>query len=241
MWAEPSPLAGREREVARLLDALAMARQGRGGVAFVSGEAGIGKTRLLIELAERARRDEWHVLLGRAYELEGRPPYLPVLEALRDGLRTQSQLDLELDVEDLAPELLNLLPSLAPHACRPVRASVATARPVAHEHAELARDRFRLFESICDVLLAMAHASRAGLLLALDDLHWADPPTLQLVLHFARKLEAAPVLLVCAYRGGASSAQPAPGLHATLVELARERLHQRIELRTRPATTWRRW
>ena len=55
MWAEPSPLAGREREVARLLDALAMARQGRGGVAFVSGEAGIGKTRLLIELAERAR------------------------------------------------------------------------------------------------------------------------------------------------------------------------------------------
>ena len=103
---------------------------------------------------------------------------------------------------------------------------------MAHEHAELARDRFRLFESICDVLLAMAHASRAGLLLALDDLHWADPPTLQLVLHFARKLEAAPVLLVCAYRGGASSAQPAPGLHATLVELARERLHQRIELRT---------
>jgi DNA-binding CsgD family transcriptional regulator len=229
MWAEPSPLVAREREVARLLDALAAARQGRGGVALVSGEAGIGKTRLLIELAERGRRDGWHVLVGRAYELEGRPPYLPVLEALRDGLRTQPQLDLELDVENVAPELLNLLPALAPRTQPQGRPGASTAWPVVHDHADPARDRFRLFESVCDVLLAIAHASRAGLLLALDDLHWADPPTLQLVLHFARKLEYMPVLLVCAYRVDASHAQAA--LQSVLAELGRERLHQRVELR----------
>ena len=92
-----------------------------------------------------------------------------------------------------------------------------------------ARDRFRLFESICDVVLALATATRPGLLLVLDDLHWADPPTLQLVLHLARKLERVPVLLVCAYRAGPLIAQRA--LHSVLAELARVRLYQRIDLR----------
>jgi predicted ATPase len=144
-------------------------------------------------------------------------------------LRTQPQLDLELEIENVAPELPNLLPALAPRTHPQIQPGAPTAWPAVHDHADPARDRFRLFESVCDVLLAIAHASHVGLLLALDDLHWADPPTLQLVLHFARKLEHVPVLLVCAYRAEASLAQPA--LHGALAELGRERLHQRVELR----------
>ena len=109
MWSDPIPLVGRERDVAGLLSALTAAAEGRGGVVLVSGEAGIGKTRLLCELAQGAQRNGWRVLFGRAYEVEGRPPYLPVLEALRDALRTCARLDLRLD-DRVAPELLGLLP-----------------------------------------------------------------------------------------------------------------------------------
>src|SRR5215212_5996934 len=85
-----APLVGRDAELAALLRRLADAGRGQGGVALLAGEPGIGKTRLLAELAERARRDGWRVLAGHAYDTEGMPPYLPFLEALRAHLRDAS-------------------------------------------------------------------------------------------------------------------------------------------------------
>src|SRR5215208_490274 len=82
-----APLVGREAELAALLERLADAGRGEGGVALLAGEPGIGKTRLLAELAARARREGWTVLAGQAYETEGMPPYLPFIEALRGHLR----------------------------------------------------------------------------------------------------------------------------------------------------------
>jgi ATP-dependent Clp protease ATP-binding subunit ClpA len=67
---------GRQHELAVLGECLAAAARGEGGVALVVGEPGIGKTRLLSELADRARADGWTVLSGRAYDSEGMPPYL---------------------------------------------------------------------------------------------------------------------------------------------------------------------
>ena len=80
-------LVGREAELAALLGRLADASQGVGGVALVAGEPGIGKTRLLVELANRARASGWTVLSGRAYDTKGMPPDLPFVEALRDYVR----------------------------------------------------------------------------------------------------------------------------------------------------------
>ena len=76
-------LVGRESELAFLLQQMVRAGQGEGSVALVAGELGIGKTRLLAELAAQARANGWTVLAGRAYETEGMPPYVPFLEALR--------------------------------------------------------------------------------------------------------------------------------------------------------------
>jgi predicted ATPase len=79
---------GRERERARLPAALDAAARGQGGVALVSGEAGIGKTRLLHEMTSEARAAGWQVIAGRANETEGAPPYLPFLESLREHVRS---------------------------------------------------------------------------------------------------------------------------------------------------------
>lgn len=83
-----SSFVGREAELAVLLQRLEGAGGREGGVALVAGEPGIGKTRLLAELADRARAEGWTVLTGRGSEGEGMPPYLPVVEALRQFLRT---------------------------------------------------------------------------------------------------------------------------------------------------------
>ena len=78
-----TPLAGRQRELAFLCDYLTAAGRSKGGVVLVSGESGIGKTRLQVELAKQARDQGWAVLHGRAYDWEILPPYLPFIEALR--------------------------------------------------------------------------------------------------------------------------------------------------------------
>src|SRR5215208_119794 len=82
------PLVGRQSEMATLLSRLEAAGRGEGGVVLVGGEPGIGKTRLMQALTERAAAQAWTVLVGRAYEAEGQPPYLPFVEALRDYIRT---------------------------------------------------------------------------------------------------------------------------------------------------------
>jgi predicted ATPase len=73
---------GREREIVALEQRLKEASQGHGGIVLLAGEPGIGKTRLLLELAEVARDQGWLVLIGHAYDSEGMPPYLPFVEAI---------------------------------------------------------------------------------------------------------------------------------------------------------------
>jgi len=89
---------GRERELAFLADRLKAAREAEAGVVLISGEPGIGKSRLLQEAAKQAEQEGWRVLLGHAYDSEGMPPYLPFIEALQDYVRL-------CPVEELVPQL----------------------------------------------------------------------------------------------------------------------------------------
>jgi hypothetical protein len=146
-----TPFVGREAELAALSRRLdEAAGSGRGGALLVAGEPGVGKTRLVLEAAERARADAWLVLLGRAYESEGAPPYLPFADALRDYLRTCPIALLRAQLGDGAGEVGLVLRDL-----RARLPELAARRP------SDGGDRFRLFDALTDFLLAAARAPRA--------------------------------------------------------------------------------
>jgi ABC-type oligopeptide transport system substrate-binding subunit/DNA-binding SARP family transcriptional activator len=182
------PLVGREQEMAVLQDCYAEAGQGREGLVLVSGEAGVGKTRLAGEFVRQLRWQGACVLSGRCYEFERFLPYQPVAEALGGVVPAMTRPELEahpawvlVEVARLVPELLEKVPGL-------------DAAPALRSEEE----RLRLFEGLARFL---AHLSTQGrLLLILEDLHWATESTLQLVHYLARHLAAHPILLLATFR-----------------------------------------
>jgi len=166
-------LVGREAELARLCEALDRARRGSGRIVLVSGDAGIGKTRLIAELAEREA--DALVLSGAAVQT-GTAPYGAVVAALRAGLR--AELDALAAFGPLAPHLAVLLPELGTPAAASDRATLVEAIRCAL--AQLAADR--------------------PVLLVLDDLHWSDEATLELLSALAEPLGELSVLVLAGYR-----------------------------------------
>ena len=148
---------GRERELGQLERALDATQAGSGTTALVTGEAGIGKTRLASELATRARDARFEVLLGRSIDLVGTElPYHPFVEALGS---------------------LGAVPRV---------------------DGRTAGSQLRVFQET--LALLFDHAAAAPLLLVLEDLHWADTSTLDLVVFLAHNLHGRRVLLLATFR-----------------------------------------
>jgi predicted ATPase len=188
---------GRTAELAMLEAALAAAGDGEPGVVLVGGEAGVGKTRLLAELAAGAADRGALVATGGCVELTaGAAPYLAFTEALRDLARGTGPRAWERLRDGAPPELAGLLPG-AHDAAPAVRADSAA--------------RARLLGQMQD-LLAEA-ASPAPLLLVLEDVHWADRSTLDLAGFLARALRSERVLIVATFRSDETPRDPrcAPG------------------------------
>lgn len=160
---------------------------GRGSLILVSGEPGIGKTRLAEEIAAAA--DGVRVLWGRCHEIEGRPPFWPWVQVLRAHAREIDARQLAASLEPEAMPLAQLVPELRPHLDRAAAAPLALDSDVA---------RFRLFQSMTDLLRRIA--AERPLLLILDDLHWADMPSLRLLEFLSHELGEAPIAVVGAYR-----------------------------------------
>jgi DNA-binding SARP family transcriptional activator/tetratricopeptide (TPR) repeat protein len=207
---------GRERELAELVTGLDDAFRGRGGLFLLVGEPGIGKSRLAEELIANAGERGARVLVGRCWEAGGAPAYWPWVQALRpyirdtdaDSLRSQLG-EGGADVAQLLPELRELLPDLPP------------ALPLESEGA-----RFRLFDSMTAFLKNAA--AEQPLLLALDDLHAADEPSLLLLRFAARELGQSRLLIVGTYRDvDPTLADP---LTTTVIELAREPVTRPLSL-----------
>lgn len=212
------PLVGRSREIAFLTERLLAAASGEGGVVLIRGEPGIGKSRLLAELAVGARSAGWLALHGHAYETEGIPPYLPFAEALGQYFRSVTD---EAQLVRLAsiPQLVQLLPEL--------RSKLAT--PDRLQATEPQSERYLLFQNVTNLLLDIATSSESkGLLLCLDDLHWAEKSSLLLLQHLARKLSGAPLLVVGAYR--TEEVDRSHPLFDVAAELTRERLSLDLSL-----------
>jgi predicted ATPase/DNA-binding CsgD family transcriptional regulator len=209
-------LAGRARELATLWDRYLAAAEGRPGVVLVSGEPGIGKSRLLAELVGRVQEAGGAVLRGGASEAEGMPPYLPFLEALGGYARAGDANLLRDRAGDDAAVLASILPELAARL-----GELAPSYPLPVEQA-----RLRLFEAVTGFLTRIAAA--APVVLVLDDLQWADAATLDLLVHVGRRAGAARLLIAGAYRGGELDRNPALG--RALAELNRLRVSTTVTL-----------
>ncbi len=179
-------MVGREDELTRLEDALLAACRGDGSVMIVAGEAGVGKSRLASELIARANKIGAAVMEGTCSEAELALPYLPFLEAIGNYLQTT---DLNRLREQLGPllaaELGRLFPALGGHNEPP-------------NAAESSESRLRLYEAV--LALLRITSEEGGLLLIVEDLHWADASTRELLDYVARRLRNNRVLLLATYR-----------------------------------------
>jgi DNA-binding CsgD family transcriptional regulator len=194
-------LVGRH-EVLRALDG-ALDSTAAGAFRFVAlvGEPGAGKTRLLGELSAAAHSRKLPVLGGRAAEFEQEMPFGVVIDALDDQLEEQAP--------ELGPAATRLLATVFP-----AMAAAVPEAPGPHSVTDLSGlARYRLYRTVRHLLEELAGSS--GLVLSLDDLHWADDASIELLDHLVRHPPRARVLVAVAYR----PAQASPRL-ATLVEAA---------------------
>jgi tetratricopeptide (TPR) repeat protein len=209
---------GREKELERLRAAFDDAFAGRGGLVLLVGEPGIGKTRTAQELETYGRMRGAQVLWGGSHEGSGAPPYWPWVQA---GRQWGSTNDITSIAQEMAPsqgELVRLYPEL-----RTNNPNFVEPPPIGDPESA----QFRLFDAV--VMFVRAMQGRTPIVIALDDLHWADKPTLLLLQHVAREIGRMRVLILCTYRDtDLSRTHP---LSEALASLNRDPGFQRIVLR----------
>jgi predicted ATPase/DNA-binding CsgD family transcriptional regulator len=177
----------RRKELLALEAALARTRDGYGSFVFVGGEAGVGKSRLISELAGRAERDGMTVVIGECLPLgDGELPYAPVVGALRSLVAQREATELEAMLRSVHEELSALLPELPS-----IRGAVASPRVREGSQA-------RLFDQLLALLSSAAGAR--PLVLVVEDFHWADRSTCDLLAFLIRAARREPIALIITYR-----------------------------------------
>jgi class 3 adenylate cyclase len=213
-WA---PYVGRDAEIAGLRAAADRAFSGTGGLMMLAGEPGIGKSRLAEEVGVYARLRGMEVLWGHCYENETGLPYIPFIEAVRAHVATRAPDQLREELGDGAGDVAKLVSEI-----RQVLPDLPLLAP-----GEQEQERYRLFESVSAFLVnAAAHQP---IMLVLDDVHWADKPSLLLLQHLARRLSTSRLLIVGTYRDvDLDRRHP---LADALGAMRREHLYERVLLR----------
>ncbi len=211
---------GRRAEMEQLKGALENVLSGRGSLVMLVGEPGIGKTRLAQEFAVYASLRGAQVLSGHCYEGEASVPYLPWTEAFRAYVQARPDTALREELGEGAPDVATLVSEIRqryPDLPQPPQLEGEAAR-------------HRLFEGVGEFVRNAAAAN--PLLIFLDDIHWADKPSLLLLQHLARGIAGQRVLIVGAYRDiELDRTHPLSEIVATL---RRERPYQRVLLRGLP-------
>jgi tetratricopeptide (TPR) repeat protein len=209
---------GREAELERLRNAADEAFAGRGSVVMLVGEPGIGKTRTAQELETYARMRSAQMLWGRAHEASGAPAYWPWVQVGRAWGRANDVRALAKVLLGAGSELVRLFPELP---------SILGQQLEQPTPATDASAQFLMFDAYANFLRTASADS--PIVVVLDDLHWADRPTLLLLQHLAQEVHNARLLLVGTYRD-TELARTHP-LSETVAELNREGGFDRIVLR----------
>jgi predicted ATPase/tRNA A-37 threonylcarbamoyl transferase component Bud32 len=226
----PRPIAEREiqlidrtDEMTVLREAVDKAVRGEGGLAFLHGEPGIGKTRLTREVGAYARLRGMQVVYGRCpalFRMDGVPPYVLWSEVIRNYLEDCNPEQLYRVVGYYPGEVCKLVPDLA-NRLRSVPPSV----PISPEH-----ERDRLFEAVSQFVTNISR--EAPLLVVLDDLQWTDQSSLLLMHYLARGAYRVPMFILGAYRD--TDIDERHVLTSVLTELNRERLLKSVLLERMP-------
>ena len=213
----PAELVGREREREALAEVLSLASRGERAAMLISGEPGVGKTRLVSEFAQQAHEEGWLVLGGRSDEaLE--LPYQPFVEALEHLVEHAPEPLLRAHADDHGLAIARLVPLLA----RRLAGRSTVTKPASEA------ERYLLFVAIDGLVAAAAAGAAGGVLLVLEDLHWADAPTIVLLRYLLATPHRAHVAIVGTFR--ATELDDQHPLKQLLADLHREAHVARVDL-----------
>jgi DNA-binding CsgD family transcriptional regulator len=199
---------GRGAELTALEEALEATQLGLGSCILIAGEAGVGKSRLLLEIRQRALAEHFVVLQGNCFEQDLAFPYSLWINALRTFLAWSSASETREQIGPLAAELVKLLPELAL-----ILPGTQASRALDSES-----EKRRLFEAVARFALRLAAAR--PLLIELEDLHWSDAMSLELLQLIMQRVAGRPMLLVASYRNDEQPRQ----LTSFLAQVNRERM-----------------
>jgi DNA-binding CsgD family transcriptional regulator/Flp pilus assembly protein TadD len=200
-------LIGREAFLASFERVFEQVKDGQGQTILISGEAGIGKSRLVAEVKVRVGQEQAHFLQGHCFEQDRALPFAPLVDLLRALLLGGSRTEALHSLAPVAPELIKLLPDLD------IFLPEVTPTPA----LEPEREKRRLFVALTHFLLGQTE--QRPLVLSIEDLHWSDDTSLEFLLSLARHLRSHPLLLLLTYRGE----EVHPALAHFLSALDRER------------------
>jgi predicted ATPase len=203
---------GRQLELTELRQGLTKALTGDGGLFLLSGEAGIGKTSLAEELSEETRQKGARVIWARCWQGDGAPAFWPWVQVFRECLAGDSERLRQPSGSD-SPTIAYLVPEFASAA-----GSFATATRRAQRWADPRQARFQLFDSAALALKSLA--TKACLMIVLDDLHQADQASLLMLRFIARELKKTPLLILGTFRE--TEVRASPPLHQLIGEIAYE-------------------
>jgi len=211
-----TPFIGRTQELKRLIEQVESAKKASGSFILIAGESGIGKTRLTEEVTREAKRLGLLVLLGHCMEMEGAPPYLPLIEIIEHSARIVDPEALRNALGDNAPEVAKLLPDLR-------RRYSDIPDPITLPPEQ---ERRYLQHGVCEYIERGSMVQ--PMLLIFENLHWADESTLLLLHHLAQRLQEIPVIVLGTYRH--TEVKPRSPFSTALPNLLRQRLGEEIML-----------
>jgi tetratricopeptide (TPR) repeat protein len=182
------PFVGRDNEYGRFLGLIARLTTGSGHVVLLQGEAGIGKSRLMFEVAGYAQQRNLPTLVTNCYEIEHSIAYQPIIDLVTQACAAAPEARLRMIAPILLAEIAALVPAMAERL---------TDLPALSADFPEARQA-RLFHALVQLFDALAQNRQ--LMVIVDNIQWADDASLRFLHFFARQIASRPVLLACAYR-----------------------------------------
>ncbi len=223
--AEELPFTDRIAELQKLESSIhRVGEQKEGTIVLISGEPGIGKTRLCLEAKKFAQSKNFRWLSAKCTREEDLAPYSPWIQLLREFA---GQASIQLFYKVSGPylnEIVRLIPELAENG-----SSQAASQTLVPPAEEATQRRLQFFHSLSQFFVRLSNET--PLVLLFDDLQWADPATIQLLRFFrATALNKAPILILAPYRDYEVSLGENPSVESMIKELESDRRYLRIRL-----------